>query len=76
MSGAPVGAAVAGSSHLAKNIIKDVLPEEKREKALELIQKVGDSVTKIYGKGGHVPTQHNQEAITNPPPPGNLVNEG
>lgn len=66
MSGGPVGAAVAGGSHLAQNVIKTVLPDEKKEKALELTQKIGDTVTKVYGERAHVPTQHDQEAITNP----------
>lgn len=49
MPGGPVGAAVAGSSNLAKNIIEKTIPEQKKEKALELTQKNADSVTKVYG---------------------------
>jgi len=76
VSGGPVGAAVAGGTHLANNVIKAALPEEKKEKALEVTQKIGDAVTKIYGEKVHVQSQHDQEAMTNPLPPGNLPNEG
>lgn len=68
VTGGPVGALVAGGTHLAKTIISEKLEPKEQAKALDATTKIGKVITDAYGKT-HTPATHTgEEGETNRSP--------
>lgn len=63
VTGGPVGALVAGGTHLAKTIISEQLQPKDQSKAIEAATKIGKVLTDAYGKV-HSADTHNEEKVT------------